>query len=257
MDNLEEFLKADVTPEVEIDEPEAVTTEPVEAEAPSERPRGPDGKFIAKGEEPATAESASPAPQEAPLDHAALIGERRRRQEAEARIEALEKQFAQFQQPQAQPQQPQGPPDRWEDPEGYDAWLVQQAAQAAQTQAIQAVQQQRIYESAVRARGKYADYGEAHEVFGQMAQRNPALFEQMLQSADPAEFAYTQAKSEMEIRQFGGIDALVAAKVAEALKTQTPAPQAIPDTLADAQSARGSATGDGFTVPSLDDILRR
>lgn len=243
MDNLEEFLS---------DEPQAIDPAPADPEPqaepePAERPRGPDGKFVAKSE-PAPAD---PAPAEPQLDHAALIGERRRRQEAEQQLEQLRAQYAQ---PQQQPA-PQSPPDRWEDPEGYDQWLIGQAARQAEQRAMQAVQQQRIYDSAVRARAKHEDYDTAHAVFGEMVQANPALFQRMLGEADPAEFAYNAAKTEMDIRQYGGLDKLVEARVAARLAEAQPAAPSIPGTLADAQSARGSTAS--LHVPTLDEILKR
>jgi hypothetical protein len=254
MDNLDEFLnapEAEVTTEApetaEVEQPETV------AETPAERPRGPDGKFIAKGETPeAPAEVASPAAEEPKLDHAALIGERRRRQALETELEQLKAQLAQ---PQQQPvgQAPAAPPEPWD--EGYDQWLIKEAAKAAREEATNAVQQHRIYTSAVAARGRHEDYDAAHAVFGDMVQANPSLFHQMLGAADPAEFAYQAAKTEMEIRQYGGIDKLVEARVAARLAQ--PAPQPIPDTLADAQSARGSTATGGFHVPTLDEILKR
>jgi hypothetical protein len=263
MDNLEDFLKGPAEQparEVEPSEqPETQAAEEIVSEAVTEQPQGPvrdeKGRFAPKGETVAEEpQVASPATTEPQLDHAALIGERRRRQEAEDRIRALEEQFAKLQQPQAE--QPQGPPDRWEDPEGYDQWLIGQATKAAEQQAVHAYQQQRIYSSAVRARSKYEDYDQAHQVFGEMVQRNPALYDHMIQNDDPAEFAYRTAKTELDIRQHGSLDALVQARVQAAIAAQAPAPVApIPDTLADAQSSRGTTAA--LTVPSLNDILRR
>lgn len=263
MDGLEDFLNT---------EPQAETPEPVQAEQQTEEQpvegvvsegptRDEKGRFAPKGatetvENAETPQAASPAAEEPTLDHKALIGERRRRQEAEDRIRALEEQFARLQQPQVQPQQQQGPPDRWEDPDGYDRYLIEQAAHYAREQAVHAMNQQRIHQSAVRARGKYEDYDTAHQVFGEMAQRNPVLLDQMLASDDPAEFAYSEAKSEMDIRQHGSIEALIEARVAQRLAAAPPAPAPIPDTLADAQSSRGSS-GQSFTAPSFDEILRR
>jgi hypothetical protein len=268
MDDLDEFLKGnDEQPVVENETPQAPETQaqqeatPAEVAEPEAKAEGPardeKGRFAPKGEkEP----DVSPTSEEPKLDHAALIGERRRRQEAEDRLREYEARLAQLQQPQFQPQQ-QGIPDRWEDPEGYDRYLIAQASALAEERAMHAVQTQRIYSSAVAARAKYADYGDAHAVFGEMVQQNPMLFQQMVTAPDPAEFAYQTAKTEMEIRQYGGIDKLVQARVqAELAKAQTPAPAptpSIPDTLADAQSARGSSAASAFTVPSLDDILRR
>jgi hypothetical protein len=264
MDNLDDFLKTD--------EPvEAVETEAPEAEAPAEpteeqpaptaeRPRGPDGKFIPKGETPATEpeDGASPAPQEAPLDHAALIGERRRRQEAEQRIAEYEARFAQMQQPQVQ-QAPQGAPDMFEDPEGYTRYVAAQAAEVARQEAYGQFQYQRIDTAARQFAPTVPDYAEKVQVFQQMAQSNPALLQELFRANNPAEYAYNTAKTQLEISQYGGLEGLIKARVEEALKAQPPAtptaPSPIPETLADAQSARGSSAS--FTVPTLDDILKR
>jgi hypothetical protein len=267
MDNLDAFLKGDEPTDPQAADPAIVDpvadpqpvsgdpAEPVAADpAAADRPRGPDGKFISKGDtQPVDpAQAASPAAEEPKLDHAALIGERRRRQALETELEQLKAQLAQ---PQQQPiaQAPAPPPEPWD--EGYDQWLIKEAAKAAREEATNAVQQHRIYTSAVAARSRHEDYDAAHAVFGDMVQANPSLFHQMLGAADPAEFAYQAAKTEMEIRQYGGIDKLVEARVAARLAQ--PAPQPIPDTLADAQSARGSTATGGFHVLTLDEILKR
>lgn len=266
MDNLDEFLKGSEEPVVE-EAPETPEAPIAQEETPAEvveepkgQPRDEQGRFAPKGEkQPEEPEpSVSPTPEEPKLDHAALIGERRRRQEAEQRLEQLQAQLQQ-----QQPTQPApgahpvfgAPPDRWENPEGYDQWLVNVAAAAAEERATHAVQTNRIYTSAVAARAKYADYAEAHAVFGDMVQSNPALFQQMVNAPDPAEFCYQTAKTEMEIRQYGGIDKLVEARVQAQLAAKQPTPT-IPDTLADAQSARGNSA-EPFTPPSLDEILGR
>lgn len=259
MDNLEDFLKGDEAPAAETETPE--TPEPVaEAQAPdaeAEAPKGPvrdeKGRFAPKGETPEQPDSASPAQQEPQLDHAALIGERRRRQEAEDRLRALEQQLQQFQQPQAAA--PQGPPDRWEDPEGYDRWLVAQAAETARAEAFNTFQYQRIQMSAEEAKAKLPDYPEKIQVFEQMAQVNPVLMQEMMRAPNPAEYAYNTAKTHLEISQYGGIEGLIAARVQEALKTTPPAPTPVPDTLADAQSSRGSS--EPYSPPTLDQILAR
>lgn len=264
MDNLEEFLKGGEAPEAEVVEtaeaPEAVET-PV-AEEPKGPARDEKGRFAPKGDnEPEAQQDAPPASEEPQFEHAAVIGERRRRQEAEARIAALEQQIAQFQKPQPAPQEqasPQGPPDRWEDPEGYDRWLVGQAAQAARAEAMQTFQYQRIETSAVAFKATVPDYDEKIATFGQMLQANPGLLNELYRSPEPAKYAYNMAKTQLEISQYGGIDGLINARIEEALKQQAPAPATppIPDTLADAQSARG-VTAEGIHVPTLDEILKR
>jgi hypothetical protein len=267
MDNLDEILNGETTtdePTAEAPEVEAPAEPQTTEEQPAptaERPRGPDGKFIPKGETPATEpeDGASPAPQEAPLDHAALIGERRRRQEAEQRIAEYEARFAQMQQSPPVQQAPQGAPDMFEDPEGYTRYVAAQAAEVARQEAYGQFQYQRIDTAARQFAPTVPDYAEKVQVFQQMAQSNPALLQELFRANNPAEYAYNTAKTQLEISQYGGLEGLIKARVEEALKAQPPAaptaPSPIPETLADAQSARGSSAS--FTVPTLDDILKR
>lgn len=270
MDNLDDFLKGDNEPTAEVETPEAATPEaPEAAETPQpeaqaepegekpkvERQRDPaTGKFIPKGEE---VESPSTEEPQSTIPESALIGERRRRQEAEDRLRALEQQLQSMQQP--QPTQEQGPPDRWEDPEGYDRWLMNQVSQAAEQRAIEAFQYQRIATAAQQYMADKPDYQEVVNVFGQMANVNPGLVQQMQAAPNPAQFAYETAKLQMEISQYGGLDGLINARLEAKLKASAPAPAPtpapIPDTLADAQSSRGSAAP--LNVPTLDEILKR
>jgi hypothetical protein len=260
MDNLDDILNGDgevtVTPEPQ---PEAPQVEAVEPEATPEpraddRPRGPDGKFISKGEkEPEQpAEVAPPATEEAKIPEAALIGERRRRQEAEDRLRALEAQLQQ----QPQFQQPAEAPDVFADPDGYTRWVAQQAAQQAEAQAYERFQYQRIEMAAQQFAPTVSDYAEKVQVFQQMVNANPALLQELYRAPNPAEYAYNTAKTQVEINQYGGLEGLIKARVEEALKAQVPAPipaPPVPDTLAVEQSARAPAAG--HQPPSLEEIL--
>lgn len=265
MDNLDEFLKGN---DDEVQPVDTAPADPPAAEAPTEeakpetveRPRGPDGKFIPKGEkqpdEPAP--DAPPAPEEPQLDHAALIGERRRRQEAEQRLQEMERQLQERLNP---PAAPTAIPDQWEDPEGFANYLkseaVKQAVDAARQEAFQTFQTQRIEMSAAQFAPTVSDYAEKVQVFEQMMQTNPALLQELYRAQNPAEYAYNTAKTHLEVQQFGGLEGLIKARVEEALKAQVPeAPPSppVPDTLADAQSARGSAA-EANHVPSLDEIV--
>lgn len=228
---------------------EAVETPPETVE----RPRGPDGKFIAKGDQPPAdpaVEGASPAPAEPSLDHAALIGERRRRQEAENERETLRQQLAQF-----QTQTP--PPDFWEDPDQAFNHRLQSVLPDITERIRSELRVERVKESAEEARGRYQDYDQTIDVFHQLAAQNPALGQQMMMSRDPAEFAYKTAKTHQEVSQYGSIEQLIEAKVAERLKAQPVPTPPIPDTLADAQSSRGAPASAITAPPTLDQILGR
>lgn len=231
--------------------------------------RGPDGKFIStKGDQPpadpATAASAPPAQQDDEGPHVprrALQDERSKRQQLEAELAQIRAQIAQQSQP--APQQEQGPPDRWEDPEGYDQWLINRATQAATSAAGEAFQRQRIEASALEAMQRIPDYQEKIAVFEQMAAANPALMQEMVKAPNPAEYAYNMAKTHVEITQYGGLDGLINARVQEALKAQAPAsladvasrlPSAPPSISSDRSTGARSGPAWGGPTP-LGDIL--
>jgi hypothetical protein len=208
------------------DEPqtEAITAE-VEIEQPTETQsdgpvRDEKGRFAPKGETD-EAPPASPQDDEGPhVPRRALQDERSKRQQLEAELAQLRQQYTQPPAPQQQAEQ--GPPDRWEDPEGYDRWLIGQATQAATSAAGEAFQRQRIEASALEAMQRIPDYQEKIQVFEQMAAANPALMQEMIRQPNPAEYAYNMAKTQVDIQQYGGIDGLINARVQEALKAQQP-----------------------------------
>jgi len=227
-------------------EPEAKPEEQQQAEPKEEQPRDEAGKFKAKGEK----ESASPAPVETPLDHKALVGERRRRQEAEARLAEIEAERT------AEPQEPA--PSVFDDEDAAWNARLEQFLPIAEQRAMAKFEENMIARSANAARAKYDDFDDAREVFTQMAKDNPMLEQQLRQSDNPGEFAYKSAKHHMELQQYGGsVDALVEARVKAELEKQKPAEQPkapdIPESLADAQSSK---TATAPTAPlSLDQIL--
>lgn len=246
-----------------VETPTEATTEPVET---TERPRGPDGKFIPKGDkepvEPVASATPAPLEETGNIPIAALKDERSKRQAIEQERDQLRQQLAQYQQPQAQPQaQVVGPPDRWDDPEGYDRWLVGQASQAAREEAIQAYTFQRIQTDAAQFRADKPDYDEAIGLFGRMAETNPGLIEQMQQAPSPAKFAYDTGKLQAEITQHGGIDGLVEARLkareAAALTgLQAQLPQSAPPTISNDRSV-GARSGPAWSGPgSLSDYLK-
>jgi hypothetical protein len=249
--------------------PEAVQQEAqTEAAEPETigQPRDESGRFASKEETgaetpQATAEPVSPTEQKAelrPEEHPALIGERRRRQEAEARAAELEARWLQMQQ--QQKAQPEAPVDFWDNPQGAIATQVQQAVM----QALQAEKQQqtmaRINESEVKAKATYADYDDAFRAFQQAAQANPSLIQQMTSAGDPAEFAYKKGKTALDLERVGSIDELLAnakAQWEQEARAAMPAPTAtLPSTTATDGSVGGRG-GPAWAGPkSLEEHLR-
>ena len=137
-----------------------------------------------------------------------------------------------IQQPQ-QPEQPTAPPDRWEDPEGYDRWLMGQVTAAAEQRAVEAFNYQRIASAAQQFKSDKADYDETINVFGQLASANPGLIQQMQAAPNPAQFAYDTAKQAIAINQAGGLEAYIEQQAATRASTpQRAAPPAPPKTVA-------------------------
>lgn len=240
----------------------------VQAEVAEGPARDESGRFIPKGEDtPAvTPEAAPPAVQD--VEHSpppGLIEERRKRQEAEQRANQLAQQLQQFQ-AQQQPAQEPYFPSVYEDEAGFAAGLSAQAVQLARQQMMPEVQQQvqqvRIEIAREMMGAAHPDFAEAEASFFEMAQGNPALFQQMQAAPNPVRFAYDYAKKAAEVAKIGSLDlpAIKAAAVAEYLAQQQaqPAPvtpQALPTSLADQQSARLTGGSAPTGPPTLAQIL--
>lgn len=192
-------------------------------------------------------------------EFAALKDERRKRQEAEARIASLEAQFQRMQpQPAAEP-----PANFWDDPDTAIDQRVTGAvskAVAEQFQRMQEKQQiERIDASEATARSKYQDYDDAFHAFQQAVHASPTLAEQMIRSSDPAEFAYTTGKRALDLERVGSIDELLKAervKWEQEVRAAAPAPVSFPATTASDGSV-GARSGPAWAGPlTLDEMLR-
>lgn len=232
MSDLEQILNGDDVTDVVVDavdeeQPPIVTEEP-------------------KGEE----ESASPAPKEEPaLDHAALLAERRKRQEREAELQEVRAQLAE--------RDKTPPPSIWDDENAAFKAHKESILTEAEQRAEQRFHTFRISDSANKARERHADFDSVREVFASMCQQNPLLEQKLYEVNDPGEFAYTEGKKQMELQEYGGDwDALVNARVEARLKERlTEQPQKIPASLADSQSSR--ITGEqAYSPPTLEQILK-
>lgn len=147
-----------------------------------EQPRDEQGRF-AKQEVAAPVEEAKPVEAEPkPKEDAyktAMLEERRKRQELEARLRAREE-------AKSLPE----PPPFWDDPDKSIEARLDRMRHELQSDYLN-----RYYnalESAARAR--HQDYDEVRDVFVEKARDNPALAAQLNNHPDPAEFAYQQGK---------------------------------------------------------------
>ena len=232
MDNLDDFLGAspdgEAAPVAEVTPAEPVAAEPAETEEQkATRERDERGRFKAKeAEEPVMV----------PLK--AL-------HETRDEVKALKAQLESLRQPQPEV------PDMFADPEGY------QAHQRSELQ--NAILNERLNLSEELAVDKHGEEAvEQAKQWGLAAfQANPALYQSFISQRNPYGFLVNEYRKQSMLSQLDPkeFDAFLAWKEAQKAPAAPVAAPPVPDTLADAQSARGSP--EAYRVPSLDEILKR
>lgn len=222
-------------------EPEAVQTEP----APTEIPRDEQGRFAPKTETPPQAQQHQ---QEAPV--AAVLEERRKRQEAEREREVYRQQLEQYQR--------QPAPSVLEDEEGWK----------------QAQRQEQAAREALLLSKTVPDYQDAYNAVLEAAQANPTLEATIMTAPVPAvaileegRKIIEQRKREKLLEEIGDpatFEERVRAKVLAELQAQQPAPQpgiaalSLPPSLATTRSVNAPRTSATWSGPTpLGDILKR
>jgi hypothetical protein len=242
MDNLEDFLASGEPEEVQVQEPQEPETAKEQAppeetpEQKTERERDERGRFKAKEE--------ADEPVMVPLK--AL-------HETRDELKALKAEIEQYRQ-KPEPQQTQAVPDIFEDPDGFVAHQKQELQQAILNERLN------LSEEMVKASVGAETVEEAKQWAAQQASANPMFVQQLFSARNPYGFLVEQYKKATTFAKLGDdpdeIEAYLAwkqAKEAPAPVVETPP---VPETLADAQSARGSSA-EPFKVPTLDQILGR
>lgn len=258
--------------------------EPESAEEPAaqERPRDEHGRFVAQeqeqGEAPVEPEAAptgeesvaealpdeavSPAAEEPQVqvsdEIAGLKAELARRTEKTRALEQQMQQMQQFLQSQQQQDQPQRP-DLFEDPDAALSHIEQTFDQK--------LQRARIDWSEAAARQRYQDFDDKVTEWNQMATENPAMWEQMRASPDPAEYVYREATRAAKLREIGDIStyeakvraeerAKIEAEMNAKIEAEIKKRMELPGSLSDTR-ATGGNNAPPVTNESLDDILGR
>ncbi len=252
-------------PAAETPAPAVVETQEAATETPEPetigQPRDESGRFAPKDEKGVetqeTAQSEPPSEQNQlpPAEYAALKDERRKRQEAEARIAALEREFEAAKQ--KQPVQEQQVPEFWDNPDANINVRLEQFGDKL----IQRFQQQQLTErvdaSELVARSKYTDFDEKLAAFQQAVQFNPVLAKQMAHAPDPAEFAYNRGKTVLDVERVGSVDELLKAERAKweaEARAAIPAPS-LPNSTASERSV-GARSGPAWAgATPIDSIL--
>src|SRR3990167_4830063 len=95
----------------------------------------------------------------------------------------------------------------WDDPEAAQA--KQMAEVKAETDRIRAeFNTWRLNLAEYGARQKHPDFEEKTAVFGELLKNTPGLYQEWIAALDPAEFAYTTGKNNLELKAAGSIDEL-------------------------------------------------
>jgi len=194
-------------------------------------------------ETPAPVVPTTPEVQEERVPKAAMIAERKKRQE-------LERKLAELQRP------PEAQPNFYEAPEQYVQSLVERERGQMQQQLMSALEAQ--------AREQYADYDEAFAELEEQAADNPMLVQKVMQAPNPALAAYKLGKQLQELKKLQDPDAYrkqieaevrakIEAEYAAKEKARTDAANAIPPDLT---AARASRDGEVLPDDSLDSILK-
>lgn len=235
MSDLDDILNGDEGSEPIVEQ----VVEPV-----TEQPRADDGKFVAKGVE----ESAPPAPEPVmpPNVYEPLKAVRGENQQLKARLAEMERQLETIKGP------PAPPPDIFEDTDGWQRHVTQNAEQMATERAVQAA---RLQTSELMLMREVPNLPEIRNDLMAFVGSNPAVNEQVASSPDPWRTAYQAFQTYNTMQEVGATDIeTLKAKLREQLKAElATAPVNIPQSLAAEQSARGGSPA--FAPPSLKEIL--
>lgn len=171
--------------------PPAVETKPEtpaevkpEVDAKPDRVRDESGKFAKAEEKPA--EKPAEKPKLSSAEVAAIIDERRKRQEAEQRYADLL----------AKTQKPEQAPSVFDnEAEAINARVAEGTRGLRET----------LYKLSIKAaRAAYKDFGEAESAFAEAMERDPRLIVGLRQADDPGEYIYTAGIHVRELADVGG-----------------------------------------------------
>ena len=237
-DELHDLLNGDL-PEVEEEETTGDPEQAPEVKAEDSTPES-------ESKEPT--EEKKPEQEEESWTKAAVIDERRKRQELERKLEEYESR---------KPEQKR--PDVFEDADGAFKYTEEQI-----NQRIQGVQMSLSVEM---MRTVKEDYDEMETAFIELAKDNPALVQEMNKSPNPARFAYETAKKHQQWQEVQNVDTYKA-KLREEMRAelekelgekqakQDRKREAIQPTLSGAGS-KGGLSADDYSGPTpLGDILK-
>jgi len=192
-----------------------------------------------------------PADERAKGQEAAIIAERRKRQELEQQIEALRREM------QAKPAEPPAPPPSvWEDEQGAFQHFGGQAVSAA---VQRATFEAKLNHSEFYARKNIDGFGEAWDDLNKWLSDNPSVAQQATSDIDPWGYAYRAFQNQRTMQELGATDIeTLRAKIREEelAKLQQQAAPAIPRSLSTTRSVSSRRGPDWSGPPSLGELLK-
>lgn len=145
-----------------------------------------------------------------------------------------------------------------EDDDPYAAGIKQEL----QSQFQQQLLAQKLDLSESFARDKHADFDDKLTVFESMVAENPSLYHQMIQQANPAEFAYKTASAQLKMKEMANpeeYETKLREKIRAELKAEQEAEAAkrgeLPGSLAGARGVAGTKMPTYAGPAPLSDIL--
>lgn len=212
-----------------------------------ETPETPEVIEEEKGEEEKE-ETATPAvePPDVAGLKAALMAERQKRQAYEAELERKAEEERQRQQ----------------NPEDVDEYKESIKAEL-RGEFQKTLVMERLNMSEAMARDKHADFDEKLDTFKAMVQDNPALYAQMVQQANPAEYAYKLASQQLKMKEFADPEAYekalrdkIRAELEAEYKGKDHRKEELPGSLAGTRGVSGTKQADWQGPAPLGDILK-
>ena len=251
MSDLNDLLNGESLPEIDPEEQETTgeidTPEPEAESKPEQEDSTPESE---EKPEETKAEEVKPESKDEGVNwtKAAVLDERRKRQELERQLEQALKDKT-----------PEEKKDWFDDPEGAASQIKQEfQSQLANT---------RIEMSQEFMRSMHEDYDELEAEFVDLAKGNPAMLAEFQQSKNPAKFAYDTARKHREYADLKDVDK-AKAKLREEIRAELEKEyqqkaekeqkkrDAIPPSLS--SQGKGGLSADDYSGPTpLEDILKK
>lgn len=251
MSDLNDLLNGESLPEIDPEEQETTgettTPEPETESKPEQEDSTPESE-----EKPKEAEADDSKPESKDEDgnwtKAAVLDERRKRQELERQLEQLQTE-----------KKPEEKKDWFDDPEGAASQIKQEfQSQIANT---------RIELSQEFMRTLHEDYDELEAEFVDLAKGNPAMLAEFQQSNNPAKFAYETARRHREYAELKDVDKTrakmreeIRAELEQEFQQKAEAQQKKRDAIQPSLSSQGKGglSADDYSGPTpLEDILKK